>query len=385
MARSAPLAALPSAVPPAVPRRELLIAMNLGHRLTRPAFCRLALELDGWLDEPDPVAAAALVGVPAGQIVKARALLRDAGRLAAEELARAAARGIRILTRLDDDYPEALAELALPPPVLYLRGRPEALTPRRAIAIVGSRRMDAYGRECTRHFAGELARAGVLIVSGFALGIDSLAHDTALEQGGATLAALGCGLDVDYPAGSRGRAAAIAETGALITEFPLGTQPRPFNFPIRNRLIAALADATLVIQAKLRSGSLITAGHALDLGRDVFAVPGRIFDELALGNNRLLADGAHPALCARDLLERLGVAAPPPAGEAGADREAPFPAGNPLLTRLAQSRDGLLAEDLATATGQPLDRVLGGLLELELEGRIERRPGPLYVARLPDR
>jgi DNA processing protein len=240
--------------------------------------------------------------------------------------------------------------------------------------------MNAYGQECTRHFAGELARAGLTIVSGFAIGIDSLAHDTALECSAPTVAVLGCGLDADYPAGSRERAAAIASTGAVVTEFPLGCHPKPMNFPIRNRLIAALADATLVIQARLRSGSLITAGHALDLGREIFAVPGAIFDELAMGTNELIAAGAHPALCARDLLERLGIAATaaPPSS-----RTVPPASGNPLLDRLTGSRDGLLAEDLATATGQPLDRVLGALLELELEGRIERRPGPLYVARNP--
>lgn len=377
-ARTTARAGLPHGLSP----QDLLIALNLGH-LTRPAFCRLALEMDTWLAEPDAAAAASRTGVPAGQIAKAWALLPAAARLAGEERGRAAGLGVHILTRLDPGYPAALGELALPPPVLYLRGRPEALLARRAVAIVGSRRMDAYGGECARHFAGELARAGLPIVSGFAIGIDSLAHEIALENGGATLAVLGCGLDLDYPAGSRGRAASIAETGALITEFPLGCQPRPYNFPIRNRLIAALADATLVIQAKLRSGSLITAGHALDLGRDVFAVPGRIFDELAMGNNRLIADGAHPALCARDLLERLGIEAPSPkaARACPAATAAPPPPGNPLLARLAAVPDGLLADDLATALDQPLDRVLGALLELELEGRVERRPGPLYVAR----
>jgi DNA processing protein len=358
-------------------RRDLLIALNRASGLGRPSLCRLALELDGWLGESAAKAGrAAAIGVPAAQLARARALVAEAPRLAAEEKARAERGGLRILTLLDADYPTALSELALPPPVLYLRGQVEVLRQLRTVAIVGARRMNAYGRECTRHFAGGLARAGLCIVSGFAIGIDSLAHDTAIENGVPTVAILGCGLDVDYPAGSRERAAAIAGSGALITEFPLGCQPRPLNFPIRNRLIAALAEATLVIQAKLRSGSLITAGHALDLGRDVFAVPGPIFDELAMGSNELIAAGAHPALCARDLLDRLGIA--PPAGSAPAGAE---PAGHPILAALAGRRDGLLAEDLSTALGEPLDQVLGALLELELEGRIERRPGPLFALR----
>jgi DNA processing protein len=361
---------------------DLLIAMNLDRRLSRPALCRLAGELDAWTGPGDLAACARRIGVPAGQLARAREIQGRAARIAGEERRKAEQQEVRIVTRADDDYPAALLELALPPAVLYLRGRPGALEPRRALAIVGARKMDGYGRECARHFAHELAEAGVSIVSGFAIGIDSLAHDAAIEAGGATVAVLGCGLDIDYPAQSRTRAAAIAEKGALVSEFPLGWQPRPYNFPIRNRLIAALSGATLVIQAKLRSGSLITAHHALDLGRDVFAVPGRIFDELAMGTNNLIADGAHPARCAKDILERLGIdvpAATPPATEAPAPAKAGKP--DPLLSCLALHRDGMLAEDLATELGQDLDLVLGALLELELEGRVERRPGPLYVAR----
>lgn len=381
---SSPASPSPASPSPPCPARSLLIALSLGQRLARTAVCRLALDPAAWLGEANPAAAAARLGLPVAQVAKARQIARDAVRLAAEEEARAAALGCLILTRLDDGYPPALAQLALPPPLLYLRGRPEALARRPSVAVVGARRMDGYGREAARHFAGALARAGVVVVSGFAIGIDSAAHDAALEEGGATVAVLGCGLDVDYPAGSRGRAAAIAEKGALITELPLGTPPRPLNFPIRNRLIAALAEATLVIEARLRSGSLSTAGHALELGRDVYAVPGRIFDELASGTNRLIADGAHPALGAADLLERLGIAAPavPPAGStAAASPRAPAFSDHPLLAHLARTRDGMVAEDLADAVGQPLEQVLGALLELELAGRVDRRPGPVYVAR----
>lgn len=380
--------------PATLPSREdLLIAMNLSQRLSRPALCRLAAELDTWLEEPDPKVCAKRIGVPSLQIGRANEIRRDAARLAGEERMRADQQGVQILTALDAAYPPSFAQLSLPPPVLYLRGRREALRPPRAVAIVGSRRMDAYGRECVELFARELAQNGLLIVSGFAIGIDSLAHDRALEAGGSTVGILGCGLDIDYPKGSRGRAAAIAKNGALLTEFPLGCQPRPFNFPIRNRLIAALADATLVVQAKLRSGSLITANHALDLGRDVFAIPGRIFDELAMGTNNLIADGAHPAHCPKDILERLGVEPverqPEPLPEVaaeGAEKEetGPTPAkgkSGKILKCLAKTLDGMPAEDLAITLDLPLDQILGLLLELELEGRIERWPGPVYVAR----
>jgi len=375
---------------PNLDRQDLLIALNLNPRISRPALCRLAGELETWIAEPDPKRCAAEIGVPALQIARAREILPQAARLAGEERLKAEQQNVTILTSLGEHYPKALGQLSLAPPVLYLRGRLESLEPTRAIAIVGSRKMDAYGRECAKYFAGELASAGLMIVSGFAIGIDSLAHDCALEAGGMTLAVLGCGLDIDYPSGSRARAAGIAKNGALITEFPLGCQPRPFNFPIRNRLIAALADATLVIQAKKRSGSLITAHHALDLGRDIFAIPGRIFDELAMGTNELIADGALPALCVQDILERFGIESPPkkeplpasPASEADlALPKAPKAKGNPLLEQLLKTSDGMLAEDLAVALTLPLDQILGGLLELELEGRIERHPGPVYLAR----
>lgn len=381
-----PAAPRPAARRPGLPKgqdlEDLLVALNLCPRISRPALCRLAAEIDTWLDG-DPKRCAAEIGVPALQISRAREIVPQAARLAGEERIRAEEQNVSLLTSRGAGYPQALHQLSLAPPVLYLRGRPESLEPKRAIAIVGARKMDAYGRECVQYFARELASAGLLIVSGFAIGIDSLAHEGALEAGGMTLAVLGCGLDVDYPGGSRNRAAAIARNGALVTEFPLGCQPRPFNFPIRNRLIAALADATLVIQAKKRSGSLITAHHALDLGRDVFAIPGRIFDELAMGTNELIADGALPALCAKDILERFGIESPPRKSEAApesATREKEAK-GNPLLEHLLKASEGMLAEDLAVALKLPLDQILGALLELELEGRIERNPGPLYTAR----
>lgn len=391
METPAPTAAITAPPPPAsrTEKRQLAIALVRDLRLSRAAVCRLVEEPKAWLGAGGLEAAALRVGVPAAQVSLARELAQNATREARREEEEAARRGLTILVRgADEDYPDALEDLALPPPVLYLSGRAEALVHRRAVAIVGARKMDAYGRDVARSFARELAKAGATIVSGFAIGVDSEAHDATLEAGGRTVAVLGCGLDIDYPRGSRARAAAIAQEGALITEFPLGCLPKPFNFPVRNRLIAALAQITLVIQARLRSGSLITANHALDLGRDVFAVPGRITDELALGVNNLIAEGAYLALCARDLIEKLGLAAPVPR-QMKLDLPAePAQPGEPgkkgkktLLGCLAYAGEGKLAEELAEELGQTLDQVLGDLLELELEGRAERHPGPVYTLR----
>jgi DNA processing protein len=257
------------------------------------------------------------------------------------------------------------------------------------VAIVGSRRMDAYGREAATLFARELARAGLAIVSGFAHGVDAAAHRAALAApDGRTLAVLGTGLGVDYPRGHRRLGDEIAQRGALVTEFPCGARPQTWHFPVRNRLIAALASATLVVQAALRSGSLVTAHLALDLGRDVWAVPGRIFDELALGANGLLRDGAQLALDPRDLLESLPLALRArlpelvPHSSAGVRRDDPRPrptgmAGATLEALVpGEPRD---PEEVAAAAKLGVQEVLGALLELELGGWVRRLPGPLFA------
>lgn len=356
--------------------RDLLIALNASLEVSHPALCRLAVDLDLWRRLGSERAAAAL-GVPAAQLWRAEALAEKAGPLADDQHRRAKEAGCRILTRLDLAYPAALHDLALPPPVLYCRGE---LPTGPAVAVVGARSMDAQGQTLTEHFAGTLAAAGLTIVSGFARGVDATAHQAAVAVGGLTVAVLGCGIDISYPRNHRLLAREVACHGALITEFPMGTQPLPFTFPIRNRVIAALARATLVIQAKARSGSLNTVRHALELGRDVYAVPGSIFDELAQGANALLADGAMVALSPLDLLERLGLPRPthrqkekalPPATDLPGT-----PAAKALLALLGA--EGRTAEDLACHLRWPIDRVLGELLDLELQSLISRRPGPVY-------
>jgi DNA processing protein len=361
-------------------RRELLIALNASSEISRPAIYRLAQELDRWSGaQGPPERLAAAAGVPRAQMRKALAALDTAGETAAREAAAAKRLGGRIVTLDDSDYPSGLRHLAPPPPVLYLRGEVPAGP---AVAIVGSRRADAYGREAADLFARALAAAGVLVVSGFARGIDATAHRGALAApGGRTVAVLGCGFGVDYPRGHQGLGQEIAARGALVSEFPCGLVPRTWHFPLRNRSLAALTAGTLVVQAALRSGSLITARHALDLGRDVWAVPGRIFDETSLGANGLIQEGAqlaqHPADLLEVLLPRSGapqlplpLAAPgpePPPGFAG-QVLAEVPPGT---TRVA--------EEIAIGLDAPVDRVLGALLELELGGWVKRMAGAMYT------
>jgi DNA processing protein len=377
-------------------RRELLIALNAATEISRPAVYRLSQELDRWFNAGgEPELLAAELGVPKAQCAKALALRERAAQLAARETAEAEKLNGRILTLEDPGYPPGLLQLSPPPPVVTVRG---AVPEGPAVAIVGSRKADSYGREAAELFARSLAAAGIVIVSGFARGIDAAAHRSALTApGGRTVAVLGCGLAVDYPKGHARLAGEIAERGAVISEFPCHLIPRAWHFPLRNRSIAALAAATLVVQAAHRSGSLITARHALDLGRDVWAVPGRIFDESSLGANALIRDGAslaqHPADLLEVLLPRLprlsrteaqlalpAMAAMSAMAAASAPDPAPeAPAGFPGQV-LAEIPKGVTrgAEEIAVRLDVPIDRVLAALLELELEGWVKRLPGSIF-------
>jgi DNA processing protein len=360
-----------------VPPADRLLALNAIPDLARGTICRLALDLDGWESVPRSrlPARAAELGLPVAAILRASAALAAASEVAARERRAAAALGAAILTAACPGYPATLRDLPLPPPVLYVRGE---LPDGAAVAIVGSRKPGDYGRECAWWFAHELARQGVVVVSGFARGIDGAAHRGALAGGGRTVAVLGCGLDVPYPRRNHAELRGpIAAQGALVTELPLGAQPRREHFPQRNRIIAALARATLVVEATRRSGSLITAHHALELGREVLAVPGRICDETAQGCNALIADGARPALHPRDLVPDLGLASP---GEPD-ERPSPLPG---LAARLWKELPPMAvrgAEALAAACAAPVDETLAALLELELGGWVARLPGPVYCRR----
>ena len=257
-----------------------------------------------------------------------------------EDQARVEAAGVGVLVWGDAEYPARLQEIASAPPVLYVRGRMEPGDDA-AVAIVGSRRATAYGEAVARELAGELARRGITIVSGLARGIDAAAHRGALDAGGTTLAVLGSGLDEIYPPEHRELAAEVTTSGALLSEFPLGTAPLRLHFPRRNRIISGLSLGVVVVEAGVKSGALITAHHALEQGREVFAVPGRVHAQYSEGSNRLIKAGAKLVESWEDVLVELvpnlkgrkrARPAEPPRPELTADEQRLFDllAGGPL-------------------------------------------------------
>lgn len=210
----------------------------------------------------------------------------------------------RCITKNDAAYPELLRQIRNAPKQLYVRGElPDEKMP--AVAVIGARHCSSYGREMAQWFASEMAVAGVQIISGMARGIDGIAQQAALEAGGESFGILGCGTDICYPAENRELYEQLIARGGLITEYPMGTMPLPMHFPSRNRIISALADCVLVIEAKEKSGTLITVDFALEQGKDVFALPGRLTDALSCGCNRLLRQGAGLVLTPTELLEVL--------------------------------------------------------------------------------
>jgi DNA processing protein len=274
-------------------------------------------------------------------------------------------------------YPEALAVLADAAPLLWVRGAPRALAPP-LVAVVGARVATAYGLRQARQLARDLAAAGVGVVSGLARGIDAAAHRGALEAGGSTVAVLGCGADRVYPAAHRRLADSIAACGAVVSELPPGAPPLPHHFPLRNRLISGLASAVVVVEARLRSGSLVTAAHAADQGREVLAVPGPVDAPTSDGPNRLLRDGAAPALDARDVLHAIGIEPPEPS-ESSPARRAELEAGALAIERALQ-REPSTRDELARRLGTTPQALARDLLTLELDGRIvEQRDGRLRV------
>ena len=272
-----------------------------------------------------------------------------------------------VVSRGRQGYPALLKELYDPPARLYLRGGPADLLDLPAVAIVGARSCSAYGAQVARELARELGAAGAVVVSGLARGVDGEAHRGALAAGGLTVAVLGCGIDRDYPRAHASLAGRIAESGAIVSEYPPGIEPSPWRFPARNRIVAGLARATIVVEARERSGALITADFALELGRDVFAVPGEITSALSKGTNALLRSGAAPLTDTADVLELFGLtaAARSPAAPEAADILAHLPATADELVRLTQRDAGQLAAVLA---------------ELELAGLVVEGEGTYRAA-----
>ena len=299
----------------------------------------------------------------------ARAVLRGPEDAEAARWAAATERGgVRLLTPFDDEYPRLLLEIADPPFVLYALGKLERLgLP--AVAIVGSREASRYGRDVATRLARELSAVGVAVVSGFARGVDAAAHAAALEGPGGTIAVLGCGLDVDYPREHARLKAAVAADHLLVSEYPPGSEPRPQNFPIRNRIIAGISSGVVVVEASRRSGSLITARLAADFGRDVFAVPGSVFSPTSVGAHELLRDGAILCRGADDVLAELfpSIGVPLAAAAVPAAAVEISPEARRILEALTRD-DGLSAEELARALDLPAASILAALFELEGAG-----------------
>ena len=305
-----------------------------------------------------------LVGEPRS----ARVASFKAGFDAAAELERLTRLGFRFLARSDPGFPPLLRAIHDPPPGLFVRGEEEiAVLARPAVAIVGARACSAYGRQIARSLGRELAAAGLVVVSGLARGVDSEAHRGALEASGKTVAVLGCGIDRDYPAANRELARQVAATGLVVSEYAPGVEPAPWRFPARNRIVAGLCGATVVVEARERSGALITADFALEEGREVFAVPGEITSALSAGSNALLRLGATPLTCAQDVLESFGLAAMEPAApELG-------PAATAVRERVREGAVG--ADELARATGLGAGELAAILTELELAGKVSQEEG----------
>ncbi len=295
----------------------------------------------------------------------------------------ATAAGRRLLILGQAGYPERLAEIAVPPVALDAAGETDLAAA--AVAVVGSRRATPYGIAVAERFARGLAEAGLTVVSGLARGVDAAAHRAALEAGGRTVAVLGSAHDCLYPPEHRELARASAASGAVVTEFPPGTRPLPHHFPRRNRIIAGLTLGTLVVEAAERSGSLASARHAVDSGREVFAIPGPLGSETSAGCHALIRLGATLTTSVADILEELGLAPAPAAAPAGAaGHAAPERSGPPpglseeatgLLEALEKRPSGVDLDTLLDATGLAVPVALAAISELERRKLVRRFPG----------
>ncbi|MGN6391689.1 MAG: DNA-processing protein DprA [Gemmatimonadales bacterium] len=284
--------------------------------------------------------------------------------------------GARILVPEDDVFPAILRTIPEPPPVLFAQGELSLLR-RLAIAVVGSRDHSRYGSTVARTVAGLAARAGVVVVSGMARGLDAVAHAAALEAGGTTIGVLGNGLGVIYPAANRALYERVAANGLLLSEFPPGERPSAGSFPRRNRLISGLARVTVVVEAAIGSGALITAGTALEQGREVVAVPGPITSTLSDGCNRLIRDGATPYLEPSDLVPLYPeIVFEPPATTAIARAGLP-PSLSHAERRLAEllGPDPVHLDWIVPRAGHPVGELLAMLCALELQGVVIQEPG----------
>jgi len=286
---------------------------------------------------------------------------------------------IEVITILDEKYPKNLKNIYDPPPVLFVKGNIKCLDGLN-LSIVGSRKATNYGLKVAREFAYELSKRGFVIVSGMAEGIDTSAHVGAIEAGGKTIAVLGCGIDLIYPAANKKLKGDIVKNGAVISEFPLGTKPIPQNFPYRNRIISGLSNGVLVVEAGKKSGSLITAQMALEQGRDVFAIPGSIYSKNSEGTHWLIKEGAKLTTCIDDILEEIGF------NDVKFDTS--FKEENiPILDIFEEKiyreihEDPVNIEELIYKTGMSIKDLNYYLCMLEFKGLIKSLPGKNYIRR----
>ena len=283
--------------------------------------------------------------------------------------------GTTLLCWDDPLFPPLLKEINDPPPILHVLGSPQLLSAP-GIAMVGARAASSYGLQVAERLATELARNGLVITSGFALGIDTAAHRGALAAGGKTIAVMGCGLDIVYPRQNKKLHEQIAAHGAIISETPLGTMPDGFRFPARNRIISGLSLGVVVVEAAHRSGTLITAHQALEQGRDVFAIPGRIDSPKSEGCHRLIQEGAKLVHSGADILEELSLAAPASQTEAK-PQAPPLPPDEGKIFALLEVYPRNI-EEIIQAAQMPAHRISEILLRLELLGLVASLPGKQY-------
>jgi DNA processing protein len=297
------------------------------------------------------------------------------------DLKRIRSAGITLVRYTDADYPARLRTIADPPPLLYVKG---ALTDAddKAVAIVGSRSASDYGRRVARDLARGLASFGFTVVSGMARGIDGMAHETALNCHGRTIAVLGSGVERAYPPEHDKLYQRIAEQGAVISELPMGTKPLAFNFPARNRLISGLSLGVVVVEATEKSGSLITASLAIDQGREVFAVPGEVGSSRSRGAHRLIRQGAKLVETVDDIIEEIAPQLARPTGGAGKTEVRQLPQNSSAEVQkvfaLLQERS-LQIDEIIENSGLVSAQVLGILLDLELQGYLRQLPGKIYT------
>ncbi|MCL4562889.1 MAG: DNA-processing protein DprA [Chloroflexi bacterium] len=281
--------------------------------------------------------------------------------------------GIRVLIREDEDYPERLREIDQPPPVLYMRGTLQS-EDCWAVAIVGTRRITAYGRQIAEELGSFLARNGITVVSGLARGVDAVAHDAALKAGGRTLAVLGCGVDRIYPPEHARLAERMIAQGAILSDYAPGTPPDSANFPPRNRIISGLSLGVVVVEAGDESGALITATFAAEQGREVFAVPGNILAPQSKGANRLIQEGAHPVLNGQDILEILHLTRVDQ--QRSARKTLPADAMEARLIDVL-GYEPIHIDDIRERADLPIEKVSATLTIMELKGMV-RQVSPLH-------